>query len=112
RAGQRGQISLRHLLQDEHRSVAPRPGVAVSMSISSSVIRRSLWLIILCPLLAPAASPDGANTGPIPLEDFFRPPQLSSATLSPDGRLLAALTAEENESGHLLFMDTDTKKIV
>ena len=53
---------------------------------------------------------DQPNTGPLTIEELFRPFSLGQAAISPDGRQLGAIVADKDGAQSLLFMDLETRK--
>ena len=76
---------------------------------------RAIWAAVLVGLLAPASAQAPsvavpaatAASGPVPLEVFFTPAPLRSATLSPSGRWLAVVAQSKNERARLVIVDLD-----
>ena len=56
------------------------------------------------------APSDQPNTGPLTIEELFRPSSLGQATLSPDGRELGAIVRDKDDTQSLLFLDLETQK--
>ncbi len=71
----------------------------------------SLILMLSMHASAQSVNPPAARTGPPPIEDFLRKPKFSSLTLSPDGKLLAAIVPI-NGRRNLALIDFDKNDIV
>lgn len=54
--------------------------------------------------------PDQPNTGPLTVEELFRPALLGQTSLSPNGRQLGAIITGKDASRNLLFLDLETQK--
>lgn len=71
------------------------------------------WHLTLSTALALVFTAAGAQaqpSPPVPVEAFFKPASLQEAALSPNGRWLAALTAQPGRRVGLLVMDLDGKE--
>ena len=53
---------------------------------------------------------DQPNTGPLTVEELFRPFSLGQASLSPNGRQLGAIVRDKDDTQSLLFLDLETRK--
>lgn len=56
------------------------------------------------------AASDQPNTGPLTVEELFRPFSLGQASLSPNGRQLGAIVRDKDDTQSLLFLDVETQK--
>ncbi len=54
--------------------------------------------------------PDQPNTGPLTIEELFRPFSVGQASISPNGRELGAIVRGKDGTQSLLFLDLETQK--
>ena len=73
-----------------------------------SWLRRTLCALGLALGLGGAALAQGA--APVPVEAFFKPPQMRGAALSPSGRWLAALSSQGKSRVGFMMLDLDGKE--
>ncbi|MFZ2989688.1 alpha/beta hydrolase family protein, partial [Ideonella sp.] len=67
-------------------------------------------LVLMAALCAPWASTAAPVAKPVPIEAFFTPSAFQQARLSPDGRWMAAATAEPGQRRRLVMIDLDGKE--
>ena len=72
-------------------------------STSSFLIRIAAFFLIVAGLLSPSLS--AAQTTPVPVEHFFKTPDFSAATFSPDGRSIGMLMPGKNGRISLFVLD-------
>ena len=79
--------------------------LTVRVLIPSKICVQAAFVLAL-PLAVRSAAGDQA--GPIPAEDLFHVPPVSTAWISPDGQQLGAIVADENDRTSLLVYDLKT----